>query len=103
MHVQLGGAERDYLLPWLGELDLQDDPVGPVLSVRLDEQGLRYWDWQREPWVPGSVVSLMQPRLVPSSQGMITLPGQGMRVLLVEDHEVNRVLISMQLTQLGPG
>ncbi len=101
VHVQLGEAERDYLLPWLGELDLQDDPAGPVLSVRLDEQGLRYWDWQGEPWVPGSVVSLMQPRLVPSSQGMITLPGQGIRVLLVEDHEVNRVLISMQLTQLG--
>lgn len=101
VHVVLDGAERDYLLPWLGELDLPDDPAGPVLSARQDEQGLRYWDWQGEPWVPGSVVSLLQPRLVPSAQGMITLPGQGMRVLLVEDHEVNRVLISMQLTQLG--
>ncbi len=49
VHVQLGGAERDYLLPWLGELGLQDDPAGPVLSVRLDEQGLRYWDWQGNP------------------------------------------------------
>lgn len=101
VNVQLCGEARDYLLPWLAELGLSDDPAGPTLRSALDEQGLLYWDWQGEPWVPGSVVSLLQPRLAASDQGGINLPGQGMRVLLVEDHDVNRVLISMQLAQLG--
>ncbi|MGL5130330.1 MAG: ATP-binding protein [Aeromonas popoffii] len=101
VNIQLNDTERAYLLPWLGELGLSEDPTGPLLRAADDDQGLRYWDWQGEPWVPGAVVSLLQPRLVSSAQEEMSLPGQGMRVLLVEDHEVNRVLISMQLTQLG--
>ncbi len=101
VNIQLNDAERAYLVPWLGELGLTEDPAGPLLRAAEDDQGLRYWDWQGEPWVPGSVVSLLQPRLVSSALEEMSLPGQGMRVLLVEDHEVNRVLISMQLTQLG--
>jgi CheY-like chemotaxis protein len=75
--------------------------MAPVLAVTLDEQGLSAWSWQGEPWIPGSVVSLLQPRLVQGGGEVADLPGAGMRVLLVEDHEVNRVLISMQLSQLG--
>lgn len=101
VNIQLNDMERAYLMPWLGELGLREDPAGPLLRAAEDKQGLRYWEWQGEPWVPGAVVSLLQPRLVSSAEEEMSLPGRGMRVLLVEDHEVNRVLISMQLTQLG--
>ena len=86
---------------WLAEFGVTEEATAPGLAATQDEQGLRAWSWQGEPWIPGAVVSLLQPRLVQGSGEVADLPGAGMRVLLVEDHEVNRVLISMQLSQLG--
>ncbi|MGL5608914.1 MAG: Hpt domain-containing response regulator, partial [Aeromonas veronii] len=47
------------------------------------------------------IITLLQPRLTPDQPVAGTQPGLGMRVLLVEDHDVNRELISLQLGQLG--
>ncbi len=99
--LQLVGEELDYMRSWLREVGVTETPTGPCLSATVDERGLRHWYWQDEPWIPGSVVTLLQPRLSQGPEEMTSLPGAGMRVLLVEDHEVNRVLISMQLSQLG--
>ncbi|WP_068978895.1 response regulator [Aeromonas sp. EERV15] len=71
------------------------------LQAEVDEQGLYYWAWQGESWVPGTIITLLQPRLIPGQPVAGTQPGLGMRVLLVEDHDVNRELISLQLGQLG--
>lgn len=86
---------------WLAEFGVAEDPAAPCLGAMQDDGGLRAWYWQGEPWIPGSVVSLLQPRLVRGAEEITDLPGAGRRVLLVEDHEVNRMLISMQLGQLG--
>nr|WP_156127966.1 transporter substrate-binding domain-containing protein [Aeromonas eucrenophila] len=99
--LQLAGEELDYMRSWLREVGVTETSTGPCLSAMVDERGLRHWYWQEEPWIPGSVVTLLQPRLSQGPEEMTSLPGAGMRVLLVEDHEVNRVLISMQLSQLG--
>ena len=56
---------------------------------------------QEQVQVGRDTVSLLQPRLVRGAEEITDLPGAGRRVLLVEDHEVNRMLISMQLGQLG--
>lgn len=101
LSLRLAGAELEYMRRWLVEIGVSEDLDGPCLSVELDERGLRYWSWQGEPWIPGSVVSLLQPRLASEGGEIADLPGAGMRILLVEDHEVNRVLIGMQLSQLG--
>lgn len=99
--LQLAGEELDYMRRWLGEVGVTETASGPGLSAVEDERGLRHWFWQDEPWIPGSVVTLLQPRLSQETEAPASLPGAGMRVLLVEDHEVNRLLISMQLGQLG--
>lgn len=99
--LQLPPEALAYMRAWLAEFGVTEEATAPVLAVTLDEQGLSAWSWQGEPWIPGSVVSLLQPRLVQGGGEVADLPGAGMRVLLVEDHEVNRVLISMQLSQLG--
>ncbi len=101
LSLQLEGVELDYMRRWLAEFGMSEEADAPCLSAEQDERGLRHWYWQGEPWIPGSVISLLQPRLSQGSEDVSTLPGAGMRVLLVEDHEVNRVLISMQLSQLG--
>ncbi len=101
LSLQLPPEEQAYLRPWLAELGVAEDGMAPGLGVLVDERGLRAWSWQGEPWIPGSVVSLLQPRLAQAGEEIRDLPGAGLRVLLVEDHEVNRVLISMQLGQLG--
>ncbi|MBP8281470.1 MAG: response regulator, partial [Aeromonas sp.] len=99
--LQLPPEELAYVRAWLAEFGVTEEATAPGLAATQDEQGLRAWSWQGEPWIPGAVVSLLQPRLVQGSGEVADLPGAGMRVLLVEDHEVNRVLISMQLSQLG--
>lgn len=101
LNLQLAGEELDYMRAWLVEFGIHEAADAPCLSAERDERGLRHWYWQGEPWIPGSVISLLQPRLSHGSEDVSTRPGAGMRVLLVEDHEVNRVLISMQLSQLG--
>ncbi|WP_349922325.1 ATP-binding protein [Aeromonas veronii] len=101
VYLQLMGEDGDYMRTWLQELGVRESPAGEPLSAVRDEQGLQHWFWQEEPWIPGTVVTLLQPRLSQHQAVPGTLPGAGMRVLLVEDHEVNRVLISMQLSQLG--
>ncbi|MGY3900877.1 ATP-binding protein [Aeromonas lusitana] len=99
--LQLEGEELAYMRAWLREVCVTETTMAPCLSAMHDEQGLRHWHWQDEPWIPGSVVSLLQPRLNVGPEERASMPGAGLRVLLVEDHEVNRVLISMQLSQLG--
>ena len=62
--------------------------------------GLRAWYWQGEPWIRArGQPAAAQTR--PWRRGDHGPAGAGRRVLLVEDHEVNRMLISMQLGQLG--
>ncbi len=99
--LQLLPGELEYMRAWLAEFGVAEDPAAPCLGAMQDDGGLRAWYWQGEPWIPGSVVSLLQPRLVRGAEEITDLPGAGRRVLLVEDHEVNRMLISMQLGQLG--
>ncbi len=101
LSLQLPAQELAYIRAWLAAFGITEDASAPVLGAFEDEQGLRAWSWQGEPWIPGSVISLLQPRLAQEGEEIADLPGAGMRVLLVEDHEVNRVLISMQLGQLG--
>ena len=54
-----------------------------------------------EPWIPAPWSACCSPDSSVAPRRSPDLPGAGRRVLLVEDHEVNRMLISMQLGQLG--
>lgn len=100
--LSLPRAEAQRLAPWLGRFGIACDSraVDRLQGLR-DEQGLSYWSWQGESWVPGTIITLLQPRLTPGQPVSGPRPGLGMRVLLAEDHDVNRELISMQLGQLG--
>ncbi|MFB2864755.1 response regulator [Aeromonas sp. MdU4] len=94
--------EVERLSPWLTRFGIATvSSAADTLQAEMDERGLYHWTWQGEPWVPGTIISLLQPRLAPGQSLSGTQPGLGMTVLLVEDHDVNRELISLQLGQLG--
>ena len=100
--LSLPHDEAEALSPWLSRLGIATvSNAVDTLQAEVDEQGLYYWAWQGESWVPGTIITLLQPRLTPEQPIAGTQPGLGMRVLLVEDHDVNRELISLQLGQLG--
>ena len=100
--LSLPHDEAEALSPWLSRLGIATvSNAVDTLQAEVDEQGLYYWAWQGESWVPGTIITLLQPRLTPEQPVAGTQPGLGMRVLLVEDHDVNRELISLQLGQLG--
>ncbi|XEI34547.1 transporter substrate-binding domain-containing protein [Aeromonas veronii] len=100
--LSLPHDEAQALSPWLSRLGIATfSNAVDTLQAEVDEQGLYHWAWQGESWVPGTIITLLQPRLTPGQSVAGTQPGRGMRVLLVEDHDVNRELISLQLGQLG--
>ncbi|MFQ1763088.1 response regulator [Aeromonas veronii] len=100
--LSLTHDEAQALSPWLSRLGIATvSNAVDTLQAEVDEKGLYYWAWQGESWVPGTIITLLQPRLTPDQPVAGTQPGLGMRVLLVEDHDVNRELISLQLGQLG--
>ncbi|QSR73773.1 ATP-binding protein [Aeromonas jandaei] len=100
--LSLPPDEVKQLAPWLARFGVEVSGVANHrLQAQVDEKGFYYWEWQGEPWVPGTVINLLQPRLDVAEPSSATRPGLGMRVLLVEDHDVNRELIKLQLGQLG--
>lgn len=100
--ISLPHDEAQRLSAWLGRLGIAIvSNAVDTLQAEVDEKGLYYWAWQGESWVPGTIITLLQPRLNPAQPAVGTQPGLGIRVLLVEDHDVNRELISLQLGQLG--
>lgn len=102
LELSLPVDEVEALSPWLNRLGIAIVSNAPdTLQAEVDEQGLYHWSWQGESWVPGTIITLLQPRLTSDQPVASTQPGLGMRVLLVEDHDVNRELISLQLGQLG--
>ncbi|WP_033138680.1 response regulator [Aeromonas finlandensis] len=100
--ISLPRDEAQALSPWLSRLGIVTvSNAVDTLQAEVDDKGLYYWAWQGESWVPGTIITLLQPRLTPGQPVAGSQPGLGMRVLLVEDHVVNRELISLQLGQLG--
>ncbi|WP_421199099.1 response regulator [Aeromonas enteropelogenes] len=94
--------EAEPLIPWLARLGVNVAPdAADVLEARQDERGLWHWQWAGESWVPGTLISLLQPQWVSDEPVADLQPGLNIRVLLVEDHDVNRELITLQLRQLG--
>lgn len=88
--------------PWLYRFGIHvDSRAVDLLQAEKDEESLYHWSWQGASWVPGTIISLFQPRISSEQPLGDMQPGLGMRVLLVEDHDVNRELISLQLGQLG--
>ncbi|WP_288727122.1 transporter substrate-binding domain-containing protein [uncultured Aeromonas sp.] len=88
--------------PWLYRFGIHvDSRAVDLLQAEKDEENLYHWSWQGASWVPGTIISLFQPRISSEQPLGDMQPGLGMRVLLVEDHDVNRELISLQLGQLG--
>lgn len=90
------------ITPWLYRFGIHvDSRAVDLLQAEKDEESLYHWSWQGASWVPGTIISLFQPRISSEQPLGDMQPGLGMRVLLVEDHDVNRELISLQLGQLG--
>lgn len=84
--------------PWLGRLGIarQGEPLG----LEHDEFGLPCWCWRGQRLLPGAILTA----LTTASQGESHEPpatGTGLKVLLVEDHPLNRQVLAMQLGQLG--
>ncbi|MFM4803083.1 ATP-binding protein [Aeromonas bivalvium] len=102
--TRLPEGELARLQPWFARLNLilvaPGDGV-PCLAQQQDEQGLLTWIWQGKSWIPGTLVSLLQEESSVDGQGRLQQAGEGLRVLLVEDHDMNRALLRMQLGQLG--
>ncbi|MGY4014002.1 ATP-binding protein [Aeromonas molluscorum] len=102
--ISLPDSELEALAPWLARYGLTPVAPGegiPCLAVQLDEHGLLTWRWQGKSWVPGTLVSLLQEDVSEAMSINLAQAGAGLNVLLVEDHDMNRALIRMQLSQLG--
>ena len=84
--------------PWLTQLGIAEQ--GEPLAQERDELGLPYWWWRGQRLLPGAILTAVTT----APQGEVSQPsqtGSGLRVLLVEDHPLNRRVLAMQLGQLG--
>lgn len=100
VNLQLPEREAEQVRRWLQRLRISERVDGAVLTAIHDEQGAPAWQWGSVRLVPGSVLSALVERVddEPLDQ---PAAAAGLRVLLVEDHDLNRRVLTMQLGQLG--
>lgn len=98
--LHMPAERRLECLHWLARMQVIEDASAEPLIEEPDEYGLPCWRWRGQQLVPGSMLSVLAEE-VGHDGAELPRRGDELRVLLVEDHELNRHVLAMQLQQLG--